>query len=71
MVFNEKRVYKDLLTDRNTLEKDPRVSSQSTPEQDAADSEFVELDDVHAKVRSIPEWKRLRVEPPTPEGELR
>jgi len=55
VVFNEK-MYKNLLTERSTSEKDPEVAPQSTPEQqDAADSEFIELDDVPVKkVRSIP-----------------
>ena len=74
MVFNEKKMYKDLLTERNTSEKDPRVASQSTPEQqDAAELEFVKLDDVPMKkVRSIPEEnEKLRVEPPILQSELR
>jgi len=48
MVLNEK-MYKDLLTE-STSEKDPRVASQSTlRQQDAAESEFVELDNVLVK----------------------
>ena len=67
-------MYKDLLTERSTSEKDPGVAPQSTPEyQDAADSEFVKLDDVPVKkIWSIPEEnEELRVEPPTPQSELR
>ena len=69
VVFNEKKMYKDLLTEWSTSEKDPEVAPRSTPEQqDVADSEFVELDDVPVKkVRSIlEENEELRVEPPTP-----
>jgi len=69
MVFNEKKIYKDLLTERSTLEKDLGVTSRNTPGQhNATVSEFVELDDVPMKkVRSIPEENgELRVEPPTP-----
>ena len=33
VVFNEKNMYKDLLMERNTLEKDPRVASRSNSEQ--------------------------------------
>ena len=49
-------MYKNLLTKRNTSKKNPGVASWSTPEeQDAAESEFIELDDVPVKkVRSIP-----------------
>ena len=67
-------MYKDLLTERSTSEKDLRVASRSTPEQqDAPDSEFIELDGLPIKkVRSILEGnKKLRVEPPTPQSELR
>ena len=67
-------MYKDLLTERSTSEKDPGVAPQSTPKyQDAADSEFVKLDDVPVKkVWSIPEGnEELRVEPPTSQSELR
>jgi len=45
------------------------VASRSTPkQQDAVDSEFVELDDVSVKkVQSIPKEKeKLRAEHPTP-----
>ena len=50
MIFNEKKVYKDLLIERSTSEKDPGVASRSTLEQqDAAESEFNELDDVPVK----------------------
>jgi len=68
VVFNEKKVYKDLLTERSTSEKDPRVTSQSTlGQQDAAELEIIELDDVSVKkVHSILEGnKELRAEPPT------
>jgi len=74
VVFNEKKVYKKLLTKRNTSEKDPGVAPQSTLEQqDVADSEFIELDDVPVKkIRSIPEEnEELRVKPPTPQSELK
>jgi len=56
VVFNEKKMYKDLLTERSTSEKDPKVTPRSTLEQqEAADSEFVEFDDVPMKKdRSIP-----------------
>ena len=49
-------MYKDMLMERSTLEKDPRVASWSNLEQqDDVDSEFVELDDVPVKkLRSIP-----------------
>ena len=73
MIFNEK-MYNDLLTERSTSEKDPKVAPLSTPDQqDAADSEFVKLDDVPVKkIRSITEGnEELRVEPPTPQSELR
>jgi len=57
VVFNKKKMYMDLLTVRNTSEKDPRVASWSTLEQqDALESKFMELDDVPVKkVRSISE----------------
>jgi len=43
VVFNEKKMYKDMLTE-STSEKDPGMAPQSTPkQQDAADSKFVEL----------------------------
>jgi len=44
------------LTGRRTSDKDPGVAPRNTPEQqDAADLEFIELDDVPVKkVRSIP-----------------
>ena len=67
-------MYKDLLTERSTSEKDPGVAPRSTTEQqDAADLEFVELDDVPVKkARSISEGnEEFRVEPPTPQSELR
>jgi len=49
-------MYKDLLMERSTSEKDLRVASRSTSEQqDAADSEFVKLDVPVKKVRSIRE----------------
>ena len=73
VVFNEK-MYKDSLTERSISEKDTGVASRSTPEQqDVADSEFVELDDVHVKkVQSNPEGnEELRVEPSSPQSELR
>ena len=69
VIFNERKIYKDLLTERNTSKKNLRVVPRSTPEQSsAADSEFVELDDVHVeKIRRIPEENELsRVEPLTP-----
>ena len=69
MIFNKKKMYKNLLTGRSTSEKDPGVASQSTPEQqNVMDSEFVKLDDAPVKkVRRISEWnKELRVEPPIP-----
>jgi len=75
MVFNVKKVYKDLLTERSTPEKDLRVAPQSTPEQqrNAADSEFVELDDVLVeKSQSILEGnEESRVESLTPQPEVR
>jgi len=73
VVFNEK-VYKDLLTERSTSEKDLRVASRSTLEQrDAVKSEFVEFDDAFVKkVRNIPNGnEELRVELLTPQSELR
>ena len=47
-IFNEKKVYKDLLTEKSAPEKDLKVAPRSTPEQQssAADTKFVELDDV-------------------------
>ena len=33
MIFNEKKIYKNLQAERSTLEKDPRVASRSTLEQ--------------------------------------
>ena len=60
--------------ERSTLKKDPRVASQSNPEQqDDMDSEFVELDDIPVKkLQSILERnEELRVDPPTPQGKLR
>ena len=70
MVFNERKVYKDLLTERSIPEKDLRVAPRCTPEQQssAADSEFVELDDVPVKeIRSILEGnEEFRVKPLTP-----
>ena len=74
VIFNEKKMYKDLLTERSTSEKDPGVAPRSTLEQeDATDSEFIELNDVPLKkVRSIPEGnEELRVEPPFLQTELR
>ena len=55
MVLNERKTYKDLLTERTTLEKDLRVAPQSTLklQSSAADSEFVEL--------MIFIWRRFRV----------
>jgi len=48
VIFNERKVYKGLLMERSTPEKDIGVAPQSTLEQQssAADSEFVELDDI-------------------------
>ena len=72
VVFN--KMYKNLLIERSTSEKDLEGASQSTPEQqDAADSEFVELDDVPVKkIWSSPEGNaELRVEHPIPQSELR
>ena len=41
MIFNEKKMYKDLLTERRASEKNLGVAPRSTPgQQDAADSEF-------------------------------
>jgi len=74
VVFNEKKMYKDLLTERGTSEKNPRVASRSTPgQQDATELEFVELDEVPMKkVRSILKGnEEFRVEPLTPQSELR
>ena len=58
MVFNENKMYKDLLTERST----------SDHQSSDADSEFVELDDVPVeKVWSIPQRNdESRVEPPPP-----
>jgi len=55
VIFNEKNVYKDLLTERSTSKKDLGMTSRTTPgHQDAAMSEFVELDNVPVKkVQSI------------------
>ena len=56
-------MYKDLLDQRSTPEKNLRVVPPSTPEQQnsVAGSEFVELDDVLVeKNRSIPERIRNR-----------
>ena len=67
-------MYKDLLTERSTSEKDLRVAPQSTlRQQDVADSEFIKLDDVLVKeARSIPEGnKESRVEPLTPQNDVR
>ena len=49
------------------------MAPRSTPEQqDAVDSKFAELDVPVKKVRSIPEEnEELRVEPPSPQSELR
>ena len=60
MIFNEKKTYKDLLTERRTSEENLGVAPRSTPEQqNVTDSEFVELDDVPLeKARSI--WKKMR-----------
>jgi len=70
VVFSEKKVYKDLLTERSTPEKDLGVAPQSSLEQQsgAADSEFVELDDVPIeKIQSIlKENEKSRVQPSTP-----
>ena len=74
MVINEKKMYNDLLTKKSTLKKDPRVASRSTPrQQDAAESEFVEIDDAPVKkIQSISGGnKKLRVEPLIPQSELR
>ena len=56
MIFNEKKVYKNVLAKRSTLEKDLRVAPRSTPEQqsNAADLEFVKLDVPVDKIWSIP-----------------
>jgi len=72
VVFNEKKMYKDLLTE-STSEKDPEMASWNTRGQrDAAESEFIELDIYVKKVWSIPEGnEELRVEPPTSQSELR
>ena len=73
-VFNERKVYKDLLTERSNLE-DLRLAPQSTPEQQssAANSEFVELDDVPVeKSQSIPkENGESQIEPLTFQSEVR
>jgi len=74
VVFNEKKMYTDLLTERSTSKKDPVVASRRTPEQqDIADSEFIKLDDFSVKkVQSILEGnEEFRVEPPTLQSELR
>ena len=52
VIFNAK-IYKDLLTKKNTSEKDPKVAPWSTPEQHDADLEFVELDVPVKKIWSI------------------
>jgi len=71
VIFNAK-IYKDLLTKKNTSEKDPKVAPWSTPEQHDADSEFVELDVPVKKIWSIMEGnKKLRVQPPTSQSELK
>ena len=68
VVINKKKMYNDLLMEKSTLEKDPEVASRSTPEQqNAAESEFVELDVPVKNVRNIPEGdEELRVETLTP-----
>ena len=60
-VFNEKKVYKDLLIEMSVPEKDLGVTPRSTSEQQSrdVDLEFVELDDVPVeKSRSILEGMR-------------
>jgi len=48
VVFNERKMYKDLLMEMSTSEKDLAVPPRSTPEQQSSvvDSEFGELDDL-------------------------
>jgi len=55
MIFKEQKTYKDLQTERSTLENDLGVVSRSTPEQQgAADLEFVELENATMdKTRNI------------------
>ena len=69
VVFNKKKMYKDLLMERSTPERDLGVTPWSTREQQrsATDSEFVELNDVPVeKIQSTPkENVESRVEPLT------
>ena len=67
-------MYKNFLMEKSTSDKDHGVASRCTPgQQDAAESKFVELDDVPLKkVWSILEGnKKLRVQPPTSQSELK
>ena len=54
MVFNEKKIYKGLVDGEKHFREPRSGISEHLGQQDAAESEFVELDDVPMKkVRSI------------------
>ena len=74
MVFNERKVYKDLLTERSTPEKDLGIEQSTTEQQSSAtDSKFVEIDDIPIENSwsILEENEKSRVEPPTPQSEVR